>query len=162
MSESPECFLGDDVFEATATDTANGPDDFAQIADGDLSVVDILRIVFDMGVGEREVYAALVGQEYSSAGDLADQLDRDRSNINRVLAHLHQHGFVTRRRRILQSGGYLYQYCVRSPEEVRRRLLYGVRQWATAACDEIDQFVDEQRSNSSQNAAAGTTERAYQ
>jgi len=162
MSERPECVLGDDVLEATPADAPDGGDDPAQIAPGDLSVVDILRVVFDMGVGEREVCAALTEQEYNSAGDLADQLDRDRSNVNRALTCLHQHGFITRRRRILQSGGHLYQYSMRPPEQVRTLLLYGVRQWATAACNEIDEFVDEQESNTPQNAAAGVTEPVHQ
>lgn len=104
---------------------------------------EVLQVVFDIGVGERETYHALIGREYSRAGELADELGRDRSNVNRYLNELSEKGIVTRRRRILKSGGHVYQYSARPPEEVRALLLVGLSEWVGTARDHIDEFVAE-------------------
>ena len=109
----------------------------------DPSLGEILRAVFDMGVGERETYEALAEREYSKASDLADELGRDRSSVHRYLKELLKKGLVTRRRRILQSGGHVYQYSARSPEQVRELLLAGLSEWVAAAQNQIEEFVAE-------------------
>lgn len=105
------------------------------------SLQEILRVVFDIGVGERETYVALAARECGSAAELADDLDRDRSNVNRYLNSLFQKGLVTRRRRILQSGGHVYQYSARPPEEVRGLLRAGLQEWTGTASEHIDDLV---------------------
>lgn len=113
---------------------------------GEPTLTEVLRIVFDIGIGEHEAYVALTEREATSAGDLAEQLDRDRSNVNRYLNSLYQKNLVTRRRRILQSGGHVYEYSARSPDSVRKLLLAGLHEWADTASDRLEQLV------------AGTTE----
>lgn len=167
MSNSSEFVLADDVPGAGWTDEsagretdgvedwtapgasgsrdggAPGDDDHGTALAGEPSLTEVLRVVFDVGVGEREAYVALVRQQSKSAGDLAEDLDRDRSNVNRYLNNLYQKDLVTRRRRILQSGGHVYEYCARSPDAVRDLLLAGLEAWTDAASDRIDQLVTE-------------------
>jgi len=112
---------------------------------GEPTLTEVLRVVFDIGVGERETYVALAGRQATSAGDLAEELDRDRSNVNRYLNNLYQKNLVTRRRRILQSGGHVYEYSARSPETVKELLLGGLGEWADAASDRIEQLAAETR-----------------
>jgi len=168
MSNSSEYVLADDVPGAAWTEdragsaddgiddwevpdgagtrarTAPGENDGPRAAPvGDPTLTEVLRVVFDVGVGERETYVALAGGEATSAGDLAEELDRDRSNVNRYLNNLYQKNLVTRRRRILQSGGHVYEYSARSPDSVRKLLLAGLSEWTAAASDRIDQLVAE-------------------
>jgi len=118
------------------------------------SVDDILRIVFDMGVCERRIYDALTEREHGSATELAEELDRHRSNVNRNLNELFQKGFVTRRRRILKSGGQMYQYSARPPAEIRTLLLAGLQEWTAAARDRIDDFAPDDGSSTDPDRAA--------
>ncbi len=129
--------------EAPAPDTVTPP-----------SLEEVLRVVFDIGVGERETYLALAARECGSAGDLAEDLDRDRSNVNRYLNRLFQNGLVTRRRRILQSGGHLYQYSARPPDEVRALLRAGLREWLGTADDHIETLLTGLEGDSATDMAA--------
>lgn len=113
------------------------------IMENNPAVEEVLEVVFGLGVSEREVYAALAREKESSAADLADELDRSYRTVNRHLNGLCQKGFVTRRRRILQTGGHVYQYSARAPDEVRALLRAGVQEWITAAHDCIDEFASE-------------------
>jgi predicted transcriptional regulator len=119
----------------------DGEPDTASV--GEPTLTEVLRVVVDIGIGEREAYVALAEQDATSAGDLAEQLDRDRSNVNRYLNSLYQKNLVTRRRRILQSGGHVYEYSARSPDSVRELLLAGLHEWAEAASAHLDQLVAE-------------------
>lgn len=131
---------------ARETESVPGTDREAEAeiaAESEPSVDDILRVVFDMGVCERRIYDALTDHGHSSATELAEELDRHRSNVNRNLNELFQKGFVTRRRRILKSGGQMYQYSARPPQEVRTLLLAGLQEWIASARDQVDEFAVE-------------------
>lgn len=146
-NSSNQYVLADEApVEAAGVEKPNVPGNGGEASTGPIpeepTVDEVLRVVFDMGVGERETYRALVGRECSEAGEVADELDRERSNVNRYLNALFEKGIVTRRRRILESGGHVYQYAARSPDEVRTLLLAGLSEWAGAARDHIDELVD--------------------
>ncbi|MFT4923320.1 MAG: putative transcriptional regulator [Haloarculaceae archaeon] len=146
MSDSSRYILADDVAEGLPVGGDERPNATARedvIRDGGPAVEEVLCVVFDLGVSERQVYAALARQEESSARDLADDLDRSYRTVNRHLNDLCDKGFVTRRRRILQTGGHIYQYAARSPDEVRALLHAGVQEWIAAAHDCIDDFAGE-------------------
>ncbi len=157
MSNSSEYVLADDV-PGAQTENPDSPTSSRRTdpgvrgtredrpntsPDGEPSLEEVLRVVFDVGVGEREAYVTLAGREPSSAGDLADELDRDRSNVNRYLNNLYQKDLVTRRRRILQSGGHVYEYSARPTDDVQELLLAGLERWADTASRRIDQLVAE-------------------
>lgn len=133
--------------DSSGTRERAGPKDhddgLESTAVGDPTLAEVLRVVFDIGVGERETYVALAGKQASSAGNLAEELDRDRSNVNRYLNSLYQKNLVTRRRRILQSGGHVYEYSARSPDSVRGLLLAGLHEWTDTASDRLEQLLDE-------------------
>lgn len=156
MSEHSQYVLADDVSHDPWTDQPDRPveadDPSTTDAITDPSLEEVLQVVFDIGVGEREVYRALAARECGSTGDLADELDRCRSNVSRYLNRLFQKGLVTRRRRILQSGGHVYQYSARSPEEVRRLLRAGLEQWSGAANDHIETLVADAESEAAASA----------
>ncbi len=163
MSKRSEYVLADDASTDLWTEETDRPGEPA-VEDSPVSgavatpsLEEVLRVVFGIGVGEREIYVALAARECGSAGDLADDLDRDRSNVNRYLNSLFQKGLVTRRRRILQSGGHVYQYSARPPEEVRGLLRAGLREWTGTASEHIDDIVADIESDRAEMDAAETT-----
>ena len=72
------------------------------------SVQTVLETVFGLRKKELTTYEAIRADPGASTKELASQLDRDRSNINRSLTQLEGAGLVTRHRRILDTGGYYY------------------------------------------------------
>lgn len=147
MSNCLKYVLADDVPSGVATDAwdtqRNGDDPSKTVPGGEPTLEEVLQVVFNVGVGEHEVYVALAARGPTSAGDLARELDRNRSNVSRHLRSLSEKDLATRRRRILQSGGHVYEYSARSPEQVRQLLLAGLRRWTHVADERIDELVTE-------------------
>jgi predicted transcriptional regulator len=154
MSNCSDYVFRDDVRNSNATDAWDGSGDDGDPPNtnpsGDPTLEEVLRVVFDVGVGERVTYLALAERGSASAGDLAKKLNRNRSNVSRYLKSLYQKGLVTRRRRILQSGGHVYEYSVRSPEQVRQLLHAELSKWTRTADKRVNELVTEIAENNSQ------------
>jgi len=114
------------------------PDDLAE--DSDLDFTHLLSCVFGIRDHERRTYLALHDHPGSTVEELAAVLDRDRSNVNRSLSTLQGKGLLERERRLLDSGGYVYQYTAVELEEARAMLHAALDEWVDAVHDEIDQF----------------------
>ncbi len=99
---------------------------------------EVLRTVFGLGRHDVRTYDAVADAPGSTTSELAGRLDRDRSNVNRSLNRLRDVGLVTRGRRLLDSGGHVYQYYAApdgSSEDVVAR---AVDRWRSAAIEALD------------------------
>ena len=114
------------------------PDALAE--DSDLDFTHLLSCVFGIQDHERRTYLAVYNHPGSTVEELAGVLDRDRSNVNRSLSTLQQKGLLDRERRLLDSGGYVYQYTAVELEEARAMLHAALDQWVAAVHEEIDSF----------------------
>ena len=103
---------------------------------------DVMACVF--GVGEREVrtYLALLDRPGSTVEELAGALSRDRSNVNRALSRLLDLDLVRRERRLLDPGGYVYQYTATSLPATKARLHASLDAWAERVHERIEGFAD--------------------
>lgn len=144
MSNCAEFVLTDEApgfVQTKERDVSTAPDtETTAVASDGPTVAEVMQVVFDVGRGEREAYIALAGNEPCSAGVVASELDLDRSTVNRYLISLYRKDLVMRRRRILQSGGHVYEYRTRSAEYLRELLLAGLQNWTDAADDRINQL----------------------
>lgn len=109
----------------------------------DPSVDEVVEAVLGLGSRDRDVFRALVADPGSTTSDLAQRLDLHRSNVNRSLTDLVGAGLVTRRRRILETGGHVYQYTVPPPEELGERFQERFEAWTAVASDRLEEFVHE-------------------
>ncbi|MFB6073574.1 MAG: helix-turn-helix domain-containing protein [Haloarculaceae archaeon] len=96
--------------------------------------------VFGIRDHERRTYRVLRRRPQSTVAELAAELDRDRSNVNRSLSTLCEKGLADRERRLLDGGGHVYQYAATPPAEVRTLLHRSLEAWADAGHDRIDDF----------------------
>ena len=100
----------------------------------------VMTCVFGIQPHETDTYLVLLEHPGSTASELADVLDRDRSNVNRSLTALLDHGLVKRNRRLLDSGGYVYQYTATPLDEAKEILHEAIDGWVDAVHEAIDEF----------------------
>lgn len=112
----------------------------ALLEDTDPDFQMVMTCVFDIQPHETNTYLELVDHPGSTASELADVLDRDRSNVNRSLTALLDHGLVERDRRLLDSGGYVYQYTAIPLDEAKSLLHDAIDAWVEDVHAAIDGF----------------------
>jgi predicted transcriptional regulator len=104
---------------------------------------DVLACVFDIQEHEVRTFLTLREHPDSTVAELADQLDRDRSNVNRSLSTLREKGLAERERRLLDGGGHVYQYAATPLPEARELMHDTLDEWAAYVHDRIDDFGEE-------------------
>jgi predicted transcriptional regulator len=105
---------------------------------------EVMACVFGIGGREVRTYLALQDRPGSTVEELAGALDRDRSNVNRSLADLRDLDLAYRERRLLDSGGYVYQYSAEALPETKDRLHEALDRWAEGVHERIDAFGENQ------------------
>ncbi|WP_415379324.1 helix-turn-helix domain-containing protein [Halosimplex sp. TS25] len=104
---------------------------------------DVLACVFDIQEHEVRTFLTLQDHPGSTVEELADQLDRDRSNVNRSLSTLREKGLAERERRLLDGGGHVYQYSATPLPEARELMHETLDEWTAYVHDRIDEFGEE-------------------
>ena len=100
----------------------------------------IMECVFGIQPHETRTYFRLLELPGSTVAELADTLERDRSNVNRSLSTLCETGLVERERRLLEGGGYVYQYFAVPVPEAQESMHEAVDEWAETVHGRIDEF----------------------
>jgi len=100
----------------------------------------VLEQVFTIKEHDLRTFTALQRAPGSTVNELAAGLERDRSTVNRSLATLREQGLVRRERRLLDTGGYVYQYIPEELETVRTQLHDTLEEWCATMHAEIDAF----------------------
>ena len=110
------------------------------MATDDPDFAEVMACVFGVQTHEVRTYRTLLATPGSTVEELADALERDRSNVNRSLSTLREKGLAYRERRLLDGGGHVYQYTATPVSEARELMHDALDQWAAAVHDSIDSF----------------------
>ncbi|MFB6159622.1 MAG: helix-turn-helix domain-containing protein [Haloferacaceae archaeon] len=110
------------------------------VGDKDPGFEHVLACVFGIQDHESRTYLALLDNPGSTVAELAETLDRDRSNVNRSLTTLIEKGLAERERRLLDPGGYVYQYTATPLPAAKEMLHEALDEWAARVHDAIDDF----------------------
>jgi Predicted transcriptional regulator len=113
------------------------------VGDTDPDFAHILSCVFGIRDHESRTYLELRDHPGSTVEELASILDRDRSNVNRSLSTLQEKGLVDRERRLLDSGGYVYQYTALDLPEAKQLLHDALDEWVASVHTAIDEFGEQ-------------------
>lgn len=117
------------------------PDQFRELmVDSEPELAEVMACVFNIQHHEVRTYRTLLENPGSTVEELANTLDRDRSNVNRSLSTLRDKGLASRKRRLLDGGGHVYQYSATPLAEARELMHETLDQWAAAVHDRIDEF----------------------
>ena len=117
------------------------PEQFRELMLGDEpSFEEVLTCVFGIQHHESRTYLTLLDHPSSTVEELADKLDRDRSNVNRSLSTLQEKGLADRERRLLDGGGHVYQYSATTLPETRELMHETLDSWTEYVHGRIDEF----------------------
>jgi predicted transcriptional regulator len=106
----------------------------------DPGFADVMRCVFGIQEHETETYLMLLDAPESTVEELAQELERDRSNVSRSLSTLQEKGLVERHRTLLDGGGHVYRYVAEPLPKVRERLHEELDAWTEFVHGRIDDF----------------------
>lgn len=109
----------------------------------DPSFQHVMACVFGIQEHESRTYLVLLDNPGSTVEELAGELDRDRSNVNRSLTTLLEKGLASRERRLLDPGGYVYQYTATPLPEAKELLHGALDQWVDNVHDAIETFGED-------------------
>jgi predicted transcriptional regulator len=104
---------------------------------------EVLACVFDIQAHEVRTYLTLLDNPGSTVEELAAELDRDRSNVNRSLSTLREKGLAERERRLLDGGGHIYQYSGTPLPEARELMHETLDEWTAYVHGRIDEFGED-------------------
>ena len=125
-----------------ATDPS--PERFRELMLGEEpSFEEVMACVFGLQRHEVRTYLTLRANPGSTVEELATELDRDRSNVNRSLSTLREKNLATRRRRLLDGGGHVYQYEGIPLEDARELMHETLDEWAAYVHSRIDEFGED-------------------
>jgi len=112
-------------------ESANEVDLIAKTTDP--TAEEVFETVFGLRPIDHETYQCVRANPACTTKDLASLLDRDRSNVNRSLSALREVGMIQRYRRILESGGYFYEYRAVGADALGSIIERGIELWAERA-----------------------------
>jgi predicted transcriptional regulator len=112
---------------------------------------EVLVCVFGIQQHEAKTYLLLRDYPGSTVEELAAELERDRSNVNRSLSTLREKGLASRERRLLDGGGHVYQYAATPIDEARALMHETLDAWADYVHGRIDEFGESEGPNASED-----------
>ncbi|WP_049997984.1 helix-turn-helix domain-containing protein [Halococcus sediminicola] len=104
---------------------------------------EVMVCVFGIQRHETRTYQVLCDRPGSTVEELAAELERDRSNVNRSLSTLREKGLAERGRRLLDGGGHIYQYTATPLPEAKELMHDTLDEWTAYVHSRIDEFDDE-------------------
>ena len=104
---------------------------------------EVMVCVFGIQRHETKTYQVLCDRPGSTVEELAAELERDRSNVNRSLSTLREKGLAERGRRLLDGGGHVYQYTATPLPEAKELMHDTLDEWTAYVHSRIDEFDDE-------------------
>ncbi|GAA0473474.1 ArsR family transcriptional regulator [Halococcus dombrowskii] len=113
------------------------------MVDSEPGFAEVMICVFDIQRHETRTYRTLCDRPESTVAELAEELDRDRSNVNRSLSTLREKGLADRGRRLLDGGGHVYQYTATPLPEAKELMHDTLDEWTAYVHSRIDEFGDE-------------------
>lgn len=126
------------------TDPEQSPGMPQLMEQADPKFTDVMSCVFGIHSHETRTYLALLDRPGSTVEELAEDLERDRSNVNRSLSTLLEKGLAKRERRLLDPGGYVYQYTATPLPEAKDLLHEALDEWSGRVHEEIDRFGEDE------------------
>lgn len=100
----------------------------------------LLKVLYNLSSSETEVLYYLCDNE-ARASDIADELGKDRSTVQRYLSKLQSTGLVERESKVEEGKrGRYYIYSVPDKDEMKSEVKERMKEWEQEKMDVLDQL----------------------
>jgi len=72
--------------------------------------------------------------------DIQDSIGKDRTTIQRSIKNLINKELIHRRQINLDSGGYMFYYCIKKKEEIKKQIYTNFENWQGKVLDELNNW----------------------
>ncbi|MFP4116306.1 MAG: helix-turn-helix domain-containing protein [Candidatus Aenigmatarchaeota archaeon] len=104
-----------------------------------IEVEELIRCSFQLSKTDYRLLLRLLGSK-GSVKDLAEEMNLDRTTVNKSLTKLLDRKLVERRQYNISSGGYRYVYRAKDKEEIKKRVRDLIENWGSSAKEAIDDW----------------------
>ena len=101
-------------------------------------MITVLKTAFDLSREEFRTYLAVLDHPESTTSELANDLDRGSSTINKRLTTLCESGLVSRSRELMSTGGHEHIYQPKPLGVISERIAQEVDNWSEIVLEQID------------------------
>jgi len=101
---------------------------------------EVMSCIFDINKRDIELYKFLVNKNEMRVEEIAKELNKDRSTIQRSLKKLMSCMLVERKKKIIGKGGYYYTYRAISPGEAKNFVKVCLEDWYKKMTSAIENF----------------------
>lgn len=103
-------------------------------------IEDLLETLYNLTSQEAEILALICGED-RTVEDLCEELDRERSTVQRYVSSLRKADLVSRRSVTTDEGkGRYFVYTVRDKETLKRKIRGRLDDWVEAKRQRLDEF----------------------
>ena len=113
-----------------------------------IELITVLKTAFDLSREEFRTYLAVLDRPESTTSELANDLDRGSSTINKRLTTLCESGLVSRSRELMSTGGHKYIYQPKPLGVISDRIAQEVDDWSEIVLEQIDRLHTDTETNS--------------
>ncbi|MHC1603038.1 MAG: helix-turn-helix domain-containing protein [Methermicoccaceae archaeon] len=100
-----------------------------EIVRGELECDDLTECVLGLKGLDLQSYRILCKQGDMTVEILSERLDKEKSTVYRSLQNLLKAGLVSRRKGVINGGGYYYVYRALDPHVLKQNLMANINQW---------------------------------
>jgi len=106
----------------------------------ELTLVDIMECMFGLKKLETQIYIELVEKGYATVNHFVEELNKDRSTVQRALQNLTIAGLIYREQKNIKNGGYYYVYKAAPFNEIKETMKASITKWSEAVMGWIDEL----------------------
>ncbi|KUK04930.1 helix-turn-helix domain-containing protein [Methermicoccus shengliensis] len=100
-----------------------------EIIRGDLECNDLAECVLGLKGLDLQTYKLLCKEGDMTVERLSERLGKEKSTVYRALQNLLSAGLVSRRKMVIEGGGYYYIYRALDPHVLKQNLIANINQW---------------------------------
>lgn len=106
---------------------------------GKLDIKDIIACSLSLKKSEYRIFEVLIRSKHNlTIQQLSEQLDLDRTTIQKILKKLTSKGLIQRYQENLGQGGYVFNYTIKNKLEVKGHIKNALKAWYDSSVQQID------------------------
>jgi predicted transcriptional regulator len=106
---------------------------------------ELIQCTFGLTKTELKIFLYLLKNKRSiPSNDIAQEIELDRTTVQKSMKGLLDRDIVLRKQMNLDSGGYVFLYCVKHKDELKKQMETIIQSWSTSAVNQLDKMFEEE------------------